>query len=77
MKTCIKENDVDEENRKKNCKCLLIDYENKKQYIDFCVDKFNISDTLEHTLHLSTKEQLKGFIKHYYNFDIENIESSL
>tara|TARA_R100001509_G_scaffold162981_2_gene136079 strand:+ start:2399 stop:2632 length:234 start_codon:yes stop_codon:yes gene_type:complete len=64
---CIKE--------KNNCNCLSINYEDKKRYIDFCVDKFNISEEIEHTLYLSTKKQLRSFIKHYYNFDINCINN--
>jgi len=62
-----------------NNKCIKEkdDYLDKKRYIDFCVDKFNISEELEYTLNLSTKKQLRSFIKHIYNFDINSIDNDL
>jgi len=57
-----------------NCNCLRIDYPNKEKYIDYISDKFDIKDMLLHTLHLSSREQLRGYIKHNYNFDINDLD---
>ena len=59
---------------KKNCNCEKITYPNKQKYIDFVGEKFNIHKSILHTLHLSTKEQLKSYINHYYNFNIYDLD---
>ena len=64
-KKCIKNN--------QKCNCLIIDYENKQKYIDYVGTKFNIHIDLLHTLHLSTKEQLRSYISHYHKYDINKI----
>lgn len=56
------------------CNCLTIDYPNRKKYIDYVSKKYNIYDKLLHTLYLSNRSQLRSFIKHYYNFDINDLD---
>lgn len=67
MDSCLKE-----ENSK--CNCLSIDYPNRKKYLNYVSNKYSINDKLLHTLYLSDKKQLRSFIKHYYNFDINNLD---
>ncbi len=56
------------------CNCLLIDFPNRKKYIDYVSNKFDIKNELLHTLYLSNKHQLRSFIKHYYKFDINMLD---
>ena len=56
------------------CNCLIIDYPNRKKYIDYVSNKYNINGGLLHTLYLSNRKQLRSFIKHYYNFDINELD---
>ena len=56
------------------CNCLTIDYSNRKKYIDYVSNKYNITGGLLHTLYLSNRKQLRSFIKHYYNFDINELD---
>ena len=63
---CIKNN--------KNCNCLSIDYFNKKKYIDYVSKTFNITGALLHTLHLSTREQLRSYIAENHKFNINDLD---
>jgi len=56
------------------CNCLNIDYPNRKKYIDYVSNKYNIYDNLLHTLYLSNRIQLRSFIRHNYNFDINDLD---
>jgi len=66
IEKCIMEKDI--------CNCLSIDYLNKKKYIDYVSKSFNITGSLLHTLHLSTREQLRSYIRHYHKFDIDDLD---
>ena len=59
---------------KENCNCLSIDYLNKQKYIDYISKKFNITGALLHTLHLSTREQLRSYIRHNHKYDINDLD---
>ena len=61
-------------NPNSKCNCLSIDYTNREKYIDYVSNKYDITDKLLHTLYLSDREQLRSFIKHYYNFDINDLD---
>lgn len=55
------------------CNCLVINYPNRNKYIDYVSTKYNIKGQLLHTLYLSNRQQLRSFIRHYYNFDINTL----
>jgi len=59
---------------RENCNCKTIDYFNKQKYIDYVSKKFNITDSLLHTLHLSTREQLKSYISENHKFNINDLD---
>ena len=56
------------------CNCLSINYTNREKYIDYVSNEYDITDKLLHILYLSDREQLRSFIKHYYNFDINDLD---
>ena len=60
-------------NPNSKCNCLSIDYPNRQKYIDYVSNKYNITDKLLHTLYLSNRDELRSFIKHNYNFDINDL----
>ena len=75
MDECIElKKNYEEEGKIYNCNCLNIDYPNRKKYIDYVSIKYNITDKLLHTLYLSNRKQLRSFIRHNYNFDINELD---
>lgn len=61
-------------NPNSKCNCLSINYPNRQKYLNYVSNEYNITDKLLHTLYLSDKEQLRSFIKEYYNFDIKDLD---
>lgn len=54
--------------------CLSMNYESTNKYLDYIKENFNISDNLFRTLYISNRWQLKNYMKHNYNFDIDTID---
>ena len=61
----------------KKCNCLNINYLDKELYITYVSERFNITGDLLHTLHLSTREQLKSYISHYHKFNIDDLDTKI
>jgi len=78
MDTCIELKKKSEEKEGKGqvytCNCLIIDFENRLKYLNYIKKKYNITDRLLHTLYLSNRNELRSYMKHYYNFDINDLD---
>jgi len=78
MDTCIelkkKSEEEEGEGEVYTCNCLIIDFENRLKYLNYIKKKYNITDRLLHTLYLSNRNELRSYMKHYYNFDINDLD---
>jgi len=75
MDTCIElKNTMEKEGNVYNCNCLIINFENRLKYLNYIKKKYNITDRLLHTLYLSNRNQLRSYMKHNYNFDINDLD---
>ena len=75
MDTCIElKKDYEEEGKVYTCNCLFIDFENRLKYLNYIKKKYNITDRLLHTLYLSNRNELRSYMKHYHNFDINDLD---
>ena len=75
MDTCIElKNTMEKKGNVYNCNCLIIDFENRLKYLNYIKKKYNITDRLLHTLYLSNRNELRSYMKHYYNFDINDLD---
>ena len=75
MDTCIElKNTMEKKGNVYNCNCLIIDFENRLKNFNYIKKKYNITDRLLHTLYLSNRNQLRSYMKHNYNFDINDLD---
>ena len=75
MDSCIElKKELEKKGKVYTCNCLIIDFENRLKYLNYIKKKYNISDNLLHTLYLSNRNQLRSFMRHYHNFDINDLD---
>jgi len=71
MDSCIQ---LKKENNKYNCSCLTIDFKNRLKYLNYIKKKYDICDRLLHTLYISNRNELRSYMKHYHNFNIDDLD---
>ncbi len=71
MDSCIQ---LKKENNEYNCSCLTIDFKNRLKYLNYIKKKYDIYDKLLHTLYISNRNQLRSYMKHYHNFNIDDLD---
>ena len=75
MDTCIQlEKQLKKKDNIYKCNCLIIDFENRIKYLNYIKKNYDIYDKLLHTLFLSNRNELRSYMKHNYNFDINDLD---
>jgi len=56
------------------CSCFTNDFKNRLKYLNYIKKKYDIYDKLLHTLYISNRNELRSYMKHYHNFNIDDLD---